>query len=92
MLKQINTNNTQLTAYIQICRHGYSANFNDAETYLSTQISHIFPDSQPVSHARRGHGNPNILCHNVSKAQNRNGKKLFNGVEITNTERYLSAK
>ena len=27
LLKQINTNNTQLTACIQICRHSYSAKF-----------------------------------------------------------------
>ena len=36
LLKQINTNNTQLTACIQICHHSYSDNSNDTETYLST--------------------------------------------------------
>ena len=56
LMKHINRNNTHITAYIQICRHRYSANFNDAATYLSTQIAQIFPDSQPGSHARRGSG------------------------------------
>ena len=82
----------QLGACIQICRHSYSANFNDAATYLSTQIAQIFPDSQPGSHARRGRGQPNICRRNVAKAQTRNGKKLFNGVDITHTERYFPAK
>ena len=39
LLKQINTNNTQLTSCIQIWRHSYSANFNTAATYLSTHIA-----------------------------------------------------
>ena len=47
LMKQINTNNTQLTACIQICRHSYSAKFNEAATHLSTHIAQIFPDSQP---------------------------------------------
>ena len=85
-------NTTQLTACIQICIHGYSASFNGAATYLSTNIAQIFPDSHPGSHARRGHGQPNIRRHSVDKAQTRNGKKLFNGVDITLTERYFSAK
>ena len=92
LLNQINTNNTHLAACIQICRHSYSANFNDAATYLSTQIARIFPDSQPGSHVRFGHGQPNIRCCNVPKAQIRNGKKLFNGVDITHTENYFSDK
>ena len=92
MLNQINTNNTQITAWVQICRHSYSSNFNDAATYLITDISQIFPDSQPWSHARRGRGQPNISYHNVFKEQTWNGKKLFNGVDITHTERYFSAK
>ena len=47
LLKQINTNNMQLTTCIQICCHSYIANFNDATTYLITQIAHIFPESHP---------------------------------------------
>ena len=91
-MKHINKNNTQLSACIQICRHIYSSNFNDSATYLSTQISQIFPNSQPGSLARRGCGHPNIFRRNVAKAQNRNGNKLFNGFGITHTERYFSAK
>ena len=89
LLKHINTNNTQNTACIQICRHIYSANSNDAATDISTHIAQIFPDSQPGSHARCGLGHTNIHRHNVAKAQTRNGKKLFNGVDITHTERYF---
>ena len=44
ILKQINKNNMQLTDCIQICRCSYSANLNDAATYLNTLISQIFPD------------------------------------------------
>ena len=89
---QINTNNTQLTACIQICRQIYSSNFNDTATYLSIYISQIFPDSQPGCHARRGCGQPDICRQNVAKAHTRNGKKLFNGVNINHTERYFPAK
>ena len=92
LLKQINTNNTQLTACIQICHYSYSANFNDAATYLSTHIIQIFPDNQPGSHARCGCVKPSIFCRNVDKAQTRNGKKRFNRVDITHRERYFSAK
>ena len=85
LLKQINKNNTQLTACIQICCHRYSSNFNDAATYLTTQIAQIFPDSQPGSLVCRGRGEPNIRLRNVAKAQTRNGNKIFNGVDITHT-------
>ena len=89
MLKQINKNNMKFTACIQICRHSYSANFNDAVTYLSIKIAWIFPDCKPGYHTRCDRGQPNICCRNVTKAQTRNGKKLFNGVDITHTERYF---
>ena len=91
-MNQTNTNNTHLTACIQICRHSYSANFNNDATYLSTQNSQIFSDSQPGSHSRRGFVQLNIRCRNMAKAQTRNGKKLFNGVNINHTEWYFSAK
>ena len=92
MLKLFNKNNTQLADCIQISHHSCSANFNDSATYLSTHIAQIFPDSQPVSHARRGCRQPNIRRRNVTKAHTRNGKKLFNGVDITYAERYFPAK
>ena len=92
ILKQINTNNTQLTAWIQICCHRYSANFNNTATYLSTQIAQISPDIQPGYHACRGCWQPNIRYRNVAKAQTWNGKKIFNCVDITQTERYFPAK
>ena len=82
----------QLTACIQIYRHIYSTNFNNAATYLSTNIAQIFPDSHPGSHARRGHGQPNICRHNVAKAQTKNGNTIFNGDDINHTERYFPAK
>ena len=81
-----------LTACIQICLHSYSNNFNDDATYLSTQIAQIVPDSQPGSHARCGRGQPNNRRRNLAKAQTRNGKKLFNGVDITHTENHFPAK
>ena len=68
LLKQINTNNTQLTACIQICLHNYIANFNDSVTYPSTHIAQILPNSHPGSHARLGRGQPNIHHNNVAKA------------------------
>ena len=61
-------------------------------TYLSTQIDHIFPGGQPVSHARHGNGKPNIFRYILGTAQTWNGKKLFNVVDITHTERYFYAK
>ena len=45
-----------------------------------------------MSHACRGRGQPNICRRNVAKKKTRNGKKLFNGVNITHTELYFSAK
>ena len=83
ILKQINTNNTQLTSCIQICHHSYSANFNDAGTYLSTHISQIFPDDQKKFHARRGCGQTNIFRQNVGKAQTKN-VRVYN---LTSTPR-----
>ena len=68
------------------------ANFNDAATYLITQIYQIFSDIQPISHERCGRGQPNICHRNVAKAKTWNGKKLFNGVNIIHTERYFPAK
>ena len=91
-MKQINTNNTQITDCIQICRHSYSVNFNKTSTYVSTHIAQIFSNGQPGSHASRGCGQPNIVCRNVAKALTRNGNRLFNGVDINHPERYFSAK
>ena len=39
-----------------------------------------------------GRGQPNIRCRNVAKAQTYNGKKLFNGINITHTGRYFPTK
>ena len=73
-------------------RHRYSDNFNDAATDLITQIYQIFPDSHPGSHARRGIGHPNIRCRNLAKSHTLNGKKIFNGVNVTHTECYFYVK
>ena len=59
---------------------------------LSTQIAQIFPDSHPGYHARFSRGQPDICCRNVAKSQTWNGKKLFNDVDITHTERYFSLR
>ena len=62
LLKQINSNNTQIIACTQICRHSYSANFSDDATYLSThiyQISLIL--SQDIMHVLAV-GNPTFVA------------------------------
>jgi hypothetical protein len=92
LLKQITTNNTQFSACIQICRNAHSNNFNDAVTYLGTQVAQIFPSLQPGSNTRRGRNPSDIRRRNVSKLFTKNGKKLFNGVDITDTTRYYSGK
>lgn len=89
LLKNINTNNTQLTSCIAICRDTHSNTFQDATTYLSTQIAQIFPQTQPGANSRnRARGPPRR--RQVSKVVRKNGKVICNGVDITNTTRYFS--
>ena len=89
-MKNIDTNNTQLTSCIQICRDRHSADFQTATTYLATQVAQIFPQSQPGSNTRPRGRIANPCRRQVSKVVKKNGKVTCNGVDITDTERYYS--
>ena len=58
LLNNINNPNTELKTEINICRSQYADTFENASTYLATQISRIFPEYQPTSgrYARGGRG------------------------------------
>lgn len=90
LLKQMNTNNVQLSSCIAICRATHSGQFNDAVTYLGTQIAQIFPQSQPGSNSRDRARPGNGRRRNVSSLVRKNGKVLSNGVDLTDTTRYFT--
>jgi hypothetical protein len=92
LLKNINTNNVQLSSCIAICRAQHAGDFNDATTYLGTQIAQIFPQSQPGSNNRNRARPGNNRRRNVSSIIRKNGKVTSNGVDLTDTTRYFTKK
>ena len=92
LLKGVNTNNVQLSSCIAICRAQHSDNFNEAVTYLGTQIAQIFPQSQPGSNSRSRARPGGNRRRNVASLVRKNGKITSNGVDLTDTTRYFTKK
>ena len=92
LLDQINTNDPKLISTIAICRDSHSATFDDACTYMSEQISVLYPQLQPNAFGKTGRGARKPRTRRISSIKKRNGKTYFNGVDITDTTRYFSAK
>ena len=58
LLNNINCPNAELKTEINICRSQHADTFENASTYIATQISRIFPEYQPSSgrYAKGGRG------------------------------------
>ena len=92
LLEHINTNDQQLITAIGICRDSHSRTFEQACQYLSQQVAIIYPQHQPNAFGRRGKGGKKPYVRNVHAVQTKGGKTFCNGVNLTNTTRYFSAK
>ena len=90
LIDNMNTNDTRLITVIGICRDSHSTTFEEACTYLSSQIAILFPQHQPNSFGRKGKGGKKPTFRNVSAVVKKNGKVTCNGVDISDTTKYFS--
>jgi hypothetical protein len=95
LLDKIQNNHGEVKTQVSICRASYSTTFVEASTYMSREISRIFPSSNVASSTfskgkQRG-GNRNVSSANGHK---RGGKwsivEKNNGVDISDLTRYSS--
>jgi hypothetical protein len=96
LLDKIQNNHGEVKTQVSICRASYSSNFVQASTYMSREISRIFPSSN-VSSTSFGKGKQRGGSRNVSSLGNKgkkNGKRSIveknNGVDISDLTRYYS--
>jgi hypothetical protein len=95
LLDRIQTSHAEVKTQVSICRSNHAASFVDASTYMSKEISRIFPTSN-VGSVSFGKGPRSKQARNVSSsAINRRGRKRLigtsnNGVDISDTTRYFS--
>ena len=93
LLSQINTSDQRLVTAIGICRDSHNRTFEDACTYMSQQVAIIYPQHQPNAFGRRGRGGKRPSVRGISSLKtSKNGKVTCNGVDLTDTTRYLSQK
>jgi hypothetical protein len=95
LLDRIQNNHGEVKTQVSICRANYSRSFVEASTYMSREISRIFPSS-------------NVASSNFGKGKNRGGRNVSsmkqsgqrgkrkglivknNGVDISDLTRYYS--
>ena len=93
LLDQINTSDQKLITVIGICRDRHANTFEEACTYLSQQVAIIYPQHQPNAFGKRGKGGKRPTVRNIHSVKiGKNGKVTCNGVDLTDTTRYLSQK
>jgi hypothetical protein len=95
LLDKIQNSHGEVKTQVSICRASYSSTFVEASTYMSREISRIFPSSN-VASSTYGKGKHRNSNRNVSSLKNRRqrGKRLIaeknNGVDISDLTRYYS--
>ena len=92
LLDQMNTNDNRLVTAIGICHDSHGDTFDNASTYMSQQIVVIYPQHQPNAFGKTGRGGRRPRPRQISGVKRRNGKSYFNGVDISDTTGYYSAK
>ena len=90
LIDNINTNDTRLITVIGICRDSHSTSFEEACTYLSSQIAILFPQHQPNAFGRKGKGGKKPTFRAVNSVKSKNGKTICNGVDLSDTTKYFS--
>lgn len=93
LLDRIQNSHAEVKTQVSICRASYSTTFVQATTYMSREISRIFPASN-VTSANFGKGK--TRQRNVSSAKTIRGKRKGqiveknNGVDVSDLTRYYS--
>jgi hypothetical protein len=90
LLDQITTNDQRLVSSIAICRDSHSDTFDNACTYLSSQITAIFPQHQPNAFGKKGRGGLKTRVRQISSIKKKNGKVYCNGIDLSDTTRYYT--
>ena len=90
LLDQINTNDTRLVTSLGICRDRHATTFEDACTYLSKEITTIYPQHQPNAFGKRGKGGKKPQIRGVHAVKTKSGKTTCNGIDLSDTTKYFS--
>ena len=90
LLDQISTNDPRLVTSKGICRDQHATTFEDACTYLSKEITTIYPQHQPNAFGKRGKGGKRPQVRGVQAIKTKSGKTISNGVDLTDTTKYFS--
>ena len=90
LLDQISTNDPRLVTSIGICRDQHATTFEDACTYLSKEITTIYPQHQPNAFGRKGKGGKKPQVRGVNAVKTKGGKTTCNGVDLSDTTKYFS--
>lgn len=93
LLDRIQCNHGEVKMQLSICRASYSANFVQASTYMSREISRIFPNSNvaSISFGKGKYKGRNVSSLNgKGRKRNKSGKEMNNGVDILDRTRYFS--
>jgi hypothetical protein len=90
LLDQINTNDARLVTSIGICRDQHATTYEDACTYLSKEITTIYPQHQPNAFGKRGKGGKKLQVRGVHAVKTKGGKTTCNGVDLSDTTKYYS--
>lgn len=92
LLDKIQSTHSEVRTQVSICRSSHAGSFIEASTYMSKEISRIFPGSN-VNSANFQKGKlrgRNISRIGTNKRGGKGAKKKVNGVDITDPTRYFS--
>lgn len=96
LLDRIQSSHAEVKTQVSICRANYAGDFVQASTYMSREISRIFPSSNVSSLAfgkgpkSRG-GSRNVSTTGSGRRKGKRGNnKMNNGVDISDPTRYFS--
>jgi hypothetical protein len=96
LLDRIQCNHGEIKTQVSICRAScYSTDFVQASTYMSREISRIFPNSNAASISfgkgkYKGRNVSSVNGKGKNKGKRRNGKEMNNGVDVSDRTHYFS--
>jgi hypothetical protein len=95
LLDRIQCNHGEIKTQVSICRASYSSDFVQASTYMSREISRIFPNSNVASISfgkgkYKGRNVSSLHGKGKNKGKRKNGKEMNNGVDVSDRTRYFS--
>lgn len=94
LLDRIQCNHSEVKTQVSICRASHASDFVQASTYMSREISRIFPNSNVASFTfgkgRNKNRNVSSVNNKGRNGKRKGGKEMNNGVDISDRTRYYT--